>query len=92
MTAAARRLQSLASLLAHVRERLGVDVGFVLWDGTRVPTDLKDNAMAFAIADEGAVAALRRQGLEDAELGALERDRDASQIAAVARGFVSVAS
>ena len=41
MTAAARRLQSLASLLAHVRERLGVDIGFVLWDGTTVPADLK---------------------------------------------------
>ena len=61
MTAAARRLQSLASLLAHVRERLGVDIGFVLWDGTTVPADLKDDAMAFAIADEGAVAALIRR-------------------------------
>src|SRR5881394_1876924 len=61
MTAAARRLQSLASLLAHVRERLGVDIGFVLWDGTTVPADLKADAMAFAIADEGAVAALIRR-------------------------------
>src|SRR5689334_19036093 len=61
MTAAARRLQSLASLLAHVRERLGVDVGFVLWDGTTVPAELKSNAMAFTIADEGVVAALIRR-------------------------------
>ena len=61
MAAAARRLQSLASLLAHVRERLGVDIGFVLWDGTMVPADLKPDAMAFAIADEGAVAALIRR-------------------------------
>ena len=61
MTAAARRLQSLASLLAHVRERLGVDIGFVLWDGTTVPADLKADAMAFAIADEGAIAALIRR-------------------------------
>jgi cyclopropane-fatty-acyl-phospholipid synthase len=61
MTAAARRLQSLASLLAHVRERLGVDIGFVLWDGTTVPADLQADAMAFAIADEGAVAALIRR-------------------------------
>jgi cyclopropane-fatty-acyl-phospholipid synthase len=61
MTAAARRLQSLASLLAHVRERLGVDIGFVLWDGTTVPANLKADAMAFAIADEGVVAALIRR-------------------------------
>jgi cyclopropane-fatty-acyl-phospholipid synthase len=61
MTAAARRLQSLTALLAHVRERLGVDIGFVLWDGTAVPGDLAPNAMALAIADEGAVAALIRR-------------------------------
>ena len=61
MTAAARRLQSLTSLLAHLRERLGVDIGFVLWDGTSVPADLAPTAMAMAIADEGAVAALIRR-------------------------------
>jgi len=61
MTAAARRLQSLTSLLAHLRERLGVEIGFVLWDGTAVPADLAPNALAFAIADEGAVAALIRR-------------------------------
>jgi cyclopropane-fatty-acyl-phospholipid synthase len=61
MTAAARRLQSLTSLLAHLRERLGVDIGFVLWDGTTVPADLAPNAIALAIADEGAVAALIRR-------------------------------
>ena len=61
MTAAARRLQSLTSLLAHLRERLGVDIGFVLWDGTTVPGDLGADAMALAIADEGAVAALIRR-------------------------------
>jgi cyclopropane-fatty-acyl-phospholipid synthase len=61
MTAAARRLQSLTSLLAHLRERLGVDIGFVLWDGTTVPGDLAPNALALSIADEGAVAALIRR-------------------------------
>src|SRR4051812_15509688 len=61
MTAAARRLQSLTSLLAHLRERLGIDIGFVLWDGTTVPADLAPTAMALAIADEGAVAALIRR-------------------------------
>ena|SRR5689334_22655283 len=61
MTAATRRLQSLASLLAHVRERLSVDIGFVLWGGTTVPADLKPNALAIVVADEGAVAALVRR-------------------------------
>jgi cyclopropane-fatty-acyl-phospholipid synthase len=61
MTAAARRLQSLTALLAHVRERLGVDIGFMLWDGTTVPSDLARSALALAIADEGAVAALIRR-------------------------------
>jgi len=61
MTAAARRLQSLAFLLAQLRERLGVDVGFVLWDGSTVPTDLKPNALVVVVADEGAVEALVRR-------------------------------
>ena len=61
MTAAIRRLQSLTTFLAHLRERLGVDIGFVLWDGTTVPSDLAPNALALAIADEGAAAALIRR-------------------------------
>src|SRR6478735_4317622 len=61
MTAAVRRLQSLTSLLAHVRERLGLELGFVLWDGTTVPADLAADAIALKIADEGAVAALIRR-------------------------------
>jgi cyclopropane-fatty-acyl-phospholipid synthase len=59
--AAARRLQSLRALLAHLRERMGVDIGFVLWDGTTVPGNLAPDALALAIADEGVVAALIRR-------------------------------
>ena len=33
------RLASLKTFLAHVRERLGLDVGFALWDGSTVPAD-----------------------------------------------------
>ncbi|HTP92750.1 MAG TPA: cyclopropane-fatty-acyl-phospholipid synthase family protein [Xanthobacteraceae bacterium] len=55
------RLASLRKLLAHVRERLGLDIGFVLWDGSTVPAGLAPNALAVAIADEGAVAALLRR-------------------------------
>src|SRR5690349_2601080 len=61
MSAAARRLQSLKALLSHARERLGLDIGFVLWDGATVPDDLARGALALAIADEGAVAALIRR-------------------------------
>src|SRR5689334_22668629 len=60
MDAAAKRLASLKKLLTHARECLGVDLGFVLWDGSTVPENLKPDAFALAIADEGAVAALMR--------------------------------
>ena len=58
---ASSRLDSLARTLAHARERLGLDVGFVLWSGRHVPDDLAPEALAVAIADEGAVAALIRR-------------------------------
>ena len=37
MNAAEERLASLKIFLAHVRERLGIDVGFALLDGSSVP-------------------------------------------------------
>src|SRR5215467_6696169 len=58
--AQARRLEALRLLLKHARARLGLDFGFVLWDGSTVPADLAPSALALAIADEGAVAALFR--------------------------------
>ena len=58
---AARRLDSLKKLLAHLRHRVALDLGFVLWDGSTVPADLPADALAVAIADEGAVAALIRR-------------------------------
>src|SRR5687767_11545418 len=61
VTAAVNRLRSLKTLLAHARERLGVDIGVVLWDGSTIPEALAPNAFALAIADEGAVAALIRR-------------------------------
>jgi cyclopropane-fatty-acyl-phospholipid synthase len=54
------RIESLKRLLVHVRERLGLDIGFVLWDGSTVPADLGHSGLAFAIADEGVIAALIR--------------------------------
>jgi cyclopropane-fatty-acyl-phospholipid synthase len=61
MNTASKRLHSLRDLLAHARQRLGIDVGFVLWDGSTVPSNLTADAFAIVIADEGAVAALLRR-------------------------------
>ena len=55
------RLGSLKRLLAQVRERAGVDLGFVLWDGSTVPADLTPGALAIVIGDEGVVASLIRR-------------------------------
>ncbi len=61
MIAGEKRVNSLKALLAHVRERLGLDVGFVLWDGSTVPDGLTPHSLAIVIADEGTVAALIRR-------------------------------
>jgi len=55
-----RRLDTLRALLAQAREGLGINIGFVLWDGSTVPAGLSDDALAIKIADEGAVARLVR--------------------------------
>ncbi|HUI25925.1 MAG TPA: SAM-dependent methyltransferase, partial [Candidatus Kryptonia bacterium] len=58
---AARRLEGFRRLLAHIRELLSLDFGFVLWDGSAVPADLPSNALAIVFADEGVVAAILRR-------------------------------
>jgi cyclopropane-fatty-acyl-phospholipid synthase len=58
---AATRLASFKKLLVHVRQRLDLDLGFILWDGTTVPDGLVPDALALRIADEGVVAALVRR-------------------------------
>jgi hypothetical protein len=52
------RLAQFRRLLEHARTTLGIGFGFVLWDGSTVPADWPADALALAIADEGAVAAL----------------------------------
>jgi cyclopropane-fatty-acyl-phospholipid synthase len=65
VTTPQQRLDGFRTLLDHARARLGIDVGFILWDGSTVPADLPPEAMVVVIADEGAVAALiRRPNLE----------------------------
>jgi cyclopropane-fatty-acyl-phospholipid synthase len=58
---AAERLKVFRQLLTHSRERLSLDIGFVLWDGTTIPDTLAPDAFAIVLADEGAVAALIRR-------------------------------
>jgi cyclopropane-fatty-acyl-phospholipid synthase len=58
---AAERLARMKRLLAHMREQLGLDVGFVLWDGSTVPQNFPRDVFAIRIADEGAVAGLLRK-------------------------------
>jgi len=65
MLGSVERLASFKRLLVNARERLGLDLGFVLWDGSTVPVGWPANALAIAIADEGVVAGLiRRPNLE----------------------------
>ncbi len=59
--AAAKRLASLKKMLAHAHERLKLDFGFQLWDGSRVPENYPRDGLAIAIADEGVVGALMRR-------------------------------
>ncbi|WP_394689932.1 class I SAM-dependent methyltransferase [Hoeflea sp.] len=54
------RLKSLRKLLAHAHELLELEIGFRLWDGSRVPEDLADDAFAIQFADENLIAALIR--------------------------------
>ena len=61
MSSAADRLQSFKRLLANARERLGLDLGFVLWDGSTLPADLPADALAISFADEGTIAGLVRR-------------------------------
>ncbi|MGA8902285.1 class I SAM-dependent methyltransferase [Bradyrhizobium sp.] len=58
---ATSRLDSFRRLLTHIHQSILPDLGFVLWDGSTVPADLRSDALAFVIADEGAVAAMMRR-------------------------------
>jgi cyclopropane-fatty-acyl-phospholipid synthase len=54
------RLLSLRKLLSHSHERLGLDFGIILWDGSTIPDGLAPGALALHVGDEGVVAALIR--------------------------------
>jgi cyclopropane-fatty-acyl-phospholipid synthase len=56
-----RHATVLQKFLRHVREKLALDVGFVLWDGSTVPDDLSPSALAISFADPGTAASLLRR-------------------------------
>ena len=58
---AKERLEGFRKLLTHARERLALDLGFILWDGSTVPVGLEPSAIAVAIADEGVISAMVRR-------------------------------
>ncbi len=57
----AKRLESFRRLLEHAHERLKLEFGFRLWDGSRVPAGYPQDGLAILFADEGVVAALLRK-------------------------------
>ncbi|WP_029029567.1 class I SAM-dependent methyltransferase [Salinarimonas rosea] len=59
--AAGTRREALADLLAEAHRVLAPGFGFRLWDGSRVPADWPEDALAVTLADEGVVAALVRR-------------------------------
>ena len=47
------RVNSFRKLLAHLRDELGLDMGFRLWDGSLEPEGWPENAFTIRITDEG---------------------------------------
>ena len=56
-----QRLELLRRFLTDAHQRLGLEFGIQLWDGSRIPAVYPADRLAVAIADEGAVAALLRK-------------------------------
>ena len=48
-----KRLAALRRLLAEAHEKLGLKLGFRLWDGSMVPASWPQDGLAIAIADAG---------------------------------------
>ncbi|HEY5796784.1 MAG TPA: class I SAM-dependent methyltransferase, partial [Bosea sp. (in: a-proteobacteria)] len=70
-----KRLAALRRLLTQAHEKLGLKLGFRLWDGSSVPGDWPQDGLAIAIRDSGAVAALIRKPKLDTLLNLHISDR-----------------
>jgi len=64
-TASGPRLAAIRRLLSDAHGRLGLRLGFQLWDGSRVPADWPADGLMITLADEGVVASLVRRPKPD---------------------------
>ena len=56
-----KRIEALRRLLNEACDKLGLKLGFSLWDGSHVPAHWPDDGLRIAIRDSGVVAALLRR-------------------------------
>jgi cyclopropane-fatty-acyl-phospholipid synthase len=61
MSGDGKRIEALRRLLTEAHRKLGLKLGFSLWDGSRVPADWPQDGLMIAIRDAGVVAALLRK-------------------------------
>lgn len=61
MSSDGKRIEALRRLLTEAYQKLGLKLGFSLWDGSRVPADWPVDGLMIAIRDAGVVAALLRK-------------------------------
>ena len=61
MSGDGKRIEALRRLLTEAYQKLGLKLGFSLWDGSRVPADWPTDGLMIAIRDAGVVAALLRK-------------------------------
>lgn len=66
-----KRLAAFRGVLADVHRALQLSFGFELWDQSRVPADLPDDAMRIAIADERLISSLVQRPTSDAMVDAV---------------------
>ena len=60
MDGAQRRIENFRALALKAHQRLGLEFGLRLWDGSLVPADWPPSGMAIAFADDGVVASFLR--------------------------------
>jgi cyclopropane-fatty-acyl-phospholipid synthase len=70
-----KRLAALRRLLVEAHEKLGLKLGFRLWDGSMVPAGWPQDGLGIAIADPGVLAALIRKPKLDTLLNLHIADR-----------------
>ncbi len=59
------RLAAVSQLLGDVHGRLGLKLGFQLWDGSRIPANWPSDGLMIMIADEGVIASIVRRPRAD---------------------------